>query len=529
MKDGTPETQHNKLPPCSFSVHCERLLEDLDTNSASIQDASFLFADNAQDRQLLLQLQAHLPGCPTCTFLLSHARIRRFQQRQHLQRFLLESEQKVPSTTAQIMQAITREWKKVPEERVVSNGHNHIVEEAEKIPLIMPLGRKRPARRSRKLMQNLLAFAAVLAIILASFSLFSHLLLLHQPSSHEMSSSPAIRHTAISVTHSTAWSSVIIALIQGGQENITSIDPMTGKSVVLASSDYPDTTVLDGVSHDGYQVLYHVFDGHMTRYYLQPSAQNPILYTVAGKGGSAIWSTDDSSVFISTPEGIERVDVNAHTATLVLSAFKAPDLRFYRDGYLYFIASANASASMSLNRVNLATMEVTPVTEKYCQFSYDFWLDISGALVYYRCKADPAALYTVGSDGIGSRMLRTNVGRIIGYNNIGEPLTLLKVATTFQVVKLVGNDAYYDQTIVADVAPGASDLSVDNVAVAPYGFSLLALAHYPNGVGKIWYDDLVLHKQIPISTLSDARRVSSLQVGGWSRLQVPASSHFLGQ
>ena len=329
--------------------------------------------------------------------------------------------------------------------------------------------------------------------------------------------------------HSTTWSSVIIALVQGGQENITSIDPRTGKSVILASLNYPDATILDGVSHDGYQVLYHVFDGRVTRYYLQSSAQNTLLYTTKGKGGFAIWSTDDSSVFIGAPGRIEKVDVNAHTATLVSSAFKFPDLRFYLNGYLYFAASANSIASIGLNRLNLATGEVVPVTEKYCQFSYDFWLDTSGTMVYYRCKTNPAALYRVGSDGVGSRMLRATAGRIIGYNNSGEPLTLLKGATTFQVVTLVGNDGRDDQTIVADVAPGASDLPVENVAVVPYGFSLLALARYPNGTDKLWYDDLVTHKQFSISTLSDARLVSSLQVGGWSRLQVPASSHTLGQ
>ncbi len=522
MKDGMPETYNNSLPSCPFSVHCEDLLEDLDKNSPSM--------DNDQDRQLLMQLQTHIPGCPTCTFILSHARIRRSLQRQQIHRFLSESEQKVPSTTAHIMQAIARERRNAPEEVVSGNGHSRLAEEVAQVSPTMPANGavrpKRSTRRSLRLAQNLLAFVAVLAVILLSFNLFSHMLLLRQPSTSGMNNTPQIRGTTIPVTHSTTWSSVIIALIQGGQKKIIVTDAITGKSLVLASSPY--ATTIDGVSHDGYQVLYHVFDGRMTRYYLQSSPQNALLYTVNGKGGSALWSTDDSSVFISTPEGIEKVDMNAHTATSVLSTFKAPDLRFYRDGYLYFVGYANASALTGFNRMNLATGEVTPITAKYCLLAYDFWLSPGGTIVYYRCKANPTALYEVGSGGVGSKMLRIDAGRMIGYDAQGQPLTLLKVNTAFQVVKL-SIDAQYDQTIIADIAPGASDVTVNNVAVAPYGFSLLALARYSNGGGKLWYDDLVHQKQFAISTLSDAQLVSSLQIGGWARLQIPASSHALGQ
>lgn len=95
----------------------------------------------------------------------------------------------------------------------------------------------------------------------------------------------------------------------------------------------------------------------------------------------------------------------------------------------------------------------------------------------------------------------------------------MKIGTAFQVIKL-GVDAQHDQAIVADVAPGASDLTVDNIAVAPYGFSLVALARYPDGSGKLWYDDLVHHTQKAIATPFDAQVAPSLQVGGWSRLQV---------
>jgi hypothetical protein len=522
MKDGNPETHTNTFPPCTFSSHCERLLDDLDKNSSPLQDDAFLVTENDQDRQLLTQLQAHIPTCPTCTFVLSQARIKRFQQRQQIRRFLLKGEQIVPSSTLSIIQSIAREPREVPKKVAASNGHNGMATHVPPPISLVKSVRKRPTRRSQKIVQNLLAFVAVLAVILVSFNLFSHMVLLSQTSSKGMSNTPA----TLPVTHSTSWSSVIIALTRGNKKIITVTDSATGKSAVLASSRYANDTTVDGVSHDGYQVLYHVFDGRVTRYYLQPSTQNTILYTVAGKGGPALWSTDDSSVFISTPAGIEKVNVSAHTNTLIVSTFKSPDLRFYRDGYPYFVVSANASTA--LNRIDLTTGEILPITAHYCQFSYDFWLSTSGTIVYYRCKTNQTALYGVDSNGTKSSLLRANTGRMIGYDAEGEPLTLLKVNTAFQVVKL-GANIQQDQTIIADVAPGASNLDVDSVAVAPYGFSLLALAHYANGIGKLWYDDLISQKQVAISTVFDAQLVSSLQIGGWARLQVPASSRALGQ
>ncbi len=518
MKDVPSEMQRGKLPSCPFSVHYERLLEDLDNTHPSLQQDNLLLADTAQDKRLLLQLQAHLPGCPTCTIILARARARRFWQRQQLRRLLRESEHNVPSSTTRILQAIVREKQQFPVEKAKSNGHKS----EDLSPTVLPnvrVERQRSTKRSSKLLQNVLAFVAVLAVIVASFNLFGHMFVFHSSSTSGATSMGAQKTPAIApVLRAATWVSVIIALRNGRQQMITSIDPMTGKSATLAFSDYPDTTTLDGVSHDGYQVLYHVFDGSKTRYYSRPSIQNTILYTVAGKGGPALWSTDDSSVFISTPEGVEQVDVKSHRATLAVSTIKAPDLRFYRDGYLYFVASANAS--MGLNRVALATGNVTSITGGFCPLSYDFWPSPGVSTVYYRCK-DQAALYAITNDGTGAHTVRAGAGRMIGYTAQDEPLTLVQTSTRFQVVML-GVDAQHDQTIVADVAPGASTLPVDDIAVVPYGFSLLALAHYTDGSVKLWYDNLVQHTQQAIPTLFDAQVAPSLQVAGWSRLQVPA-------
>jgi hypothetical protein len=524
MTDVPPEMHNGNLPACPFSAHYERLLDDLDTTSTSLHDDVLRFEGNNHDRELLLQLQAHLPGCPTCTIILARARTRRYWQRQQLRRFLNDSEKNVPSNTAHILQALAREPQPLP---ATHNGHKPLSQNDEEDLFLPPFltrtpQRQQPRPRSHKLLQNVLAFVAVLALLLTSFSLFSHLLVFHGSSSAAISMAPQKASVAFSVLHATTWSSVIIAIKRDRKKIITSTDPITGNSSVLASSDYPDGTTLDGVSHDGYQVLYHVFDGSKTRYYLQPSSQNALLYTVNGKGGPAIWSTDDSSLFISVPAGVEEIDMHSRAATLVVSSLAVPDLRFYRDGYLYFAASSNAGASMWLNRINLAQGDIAPITEAACPLSYDFWPSPSGTTVYYRCN-DQTTLYTVNNDGTGTSALRATSGRIIGYTAQGEPLTLLKANTTFQVVKL-GLSVPDDQTLVADIAPGATDLSVDTIAVAPYGFSLIALAHYADGSAKLWYNDLVLHTQSIIALAFDMQQISSLELGGWSRLQIVPSS-----
>lgn len=521
MKDVSPERQNGKLPTCPFSTQYERLLEDLDTVSTTLYNEEAYFELSGLDRELVQQLQRHQQECATCSVVLARARARRHWQRQQLRRCLNEGEQEVPSTIPQIIQALARESRLSPhaqvEYQIYAEGHEENIQADSSDNFHY----KPTQKRSRKLLQQVLTLVAVLVLLLTSLNLFSHLHFFHvSPTGSFLALQK--KSIAFSVLHATTWTSVVMAVRAGRQKIITSTDPLTGNSAVLASSDYPDGTTLDSISHDGYQVLYHVYDGSKTRYYLQPSSGTAALYTVAGKGGQAIWSTDDSSLFISLPTGIEEFNMKSHQATLVASSLNAPDLRFYRNGYLYFATSSDTGTTTWLDRIELASGDVVPVTAAGCAFSYDFWPSPGGASVYYRCK-DQDALYRIGTDGTGASTLRSAAGRIIGYTAQGAPLTLVKQGTAFQVVQLDVN-TQHDQTVVSDVAPGASDLSADTIAVAPYGFSLLALARYVGGTEKLWYNDLVQHTHTVVFPSFDLSQTSAPQLAGWSRLRIVPSA-----
>jgi hypothetical protein len=507
MKEETPTTRHGDYPACSLSAHCAPLLDDLDLGETR-DDALLL----GEDRRLLEQLRAHVPTCSRCKATLTQERATRSSQRQALRQVLAESERAVPSTTARILQALRREEQELQGVPTSSNGHAA----SEEIGVLSrPLMPVRPKQRGTFL-RNMLALVAVLAVILGSMSLFSRMLPLRLAAGG--ASIGKQKTTRAPFLFASTWSSVVMTTLHNGQKFITSTDPISGKSAMLASSRYPMDTAIDGVSHDGYKVLYRVFDGSRTRYYVRPSSRDGALYTLDGKGNQAIWSTDDHYIFIGTPEGIEKVDVNSRTAMIELSMFQSPDLRFYRDGYLYFVQGENSGIATVLSRVNLADGNVVPITLGLCALSYGFWLSPGGTTIYYRCKGHPD-LYAVASDGSHARSLRLHSGDAIGYAGQGALLTLLKAGTTYQVMQL-GIDAQHDQMVFPDVAPGAALITADDVAVMPYGRSLVALAHYADGSSKIWYDDLVANTQHAVVTYRDAQSAASVQFGGWSKLQV---------
>lgn len=510
MKEGTPDAYDSELPRCSLSSRCMRLLDDEDR--ALRWDDSL--AEDLRDRRLLEQLRAHVPACRTCTATLTQERAMRSEQRSVLHQLLMESEREVPATTTRILQALKREEQ--VRHREPAYDHTSLVEVSS--TTVQPAARRPTLWRA--LLRNVLALVAVLAVILASMNLFSHMQPLRHSAGRTTSSSAVMQAKArTSFLYASTWSSVVMAMQHDGQKLITNTDPISGKSAMLASSHYPMDTVIDGVSHDGYKVLYRVFDGSRTYYYVQPSSINDALYTLSGRGSRAIWSTDDRSIFVGTPDGIEKVDVSSHRATLVLSTLNTPDLRFYRDGYLYLVQGEETGASMVLSRVNLADGNMLPVTTGLCALSYGFWLSPGGTTVYYRCKDHPD-LYAVNSDGTHARSLRLHSGDAIGYAAQGELLTLLKAGATYQVIRL-GPDARHDQVVFPDVAPGAAQLTASDVAVMPYGQSLVALAHYADGSSKIWYDDLVANRQHTVRTYIDAQSAASMQFGGWSKLEIP--------
>jgi hypothetical protein len=312
----------------------------------------------------------------------------------------------------------------------------------------------------------------------------------------------------------------VLTYVLGNKTVIANEDPLHGQHVSLVelTNTFEQTNLsVDGVTHDGYNVLYHVFDGSRTSYYLYPRTQQAI-YTVTGQGGAAIWSSveSDSFLFISTLQGIVQLDLTTKTPHLLLPSLPGVQLLFYRDHYLYYIQNTKTPPYSDIGtvfRVDIAQPTLSPVQVTPCSQATSIWLDPLGTTVYYQCLAHGANdLYAV--DGKNAHLLRANAGEMVGYASDGSVIVMRASDGRFQVVQL-GTSIQQDQVVIADVAPGALTVKQSNVAVAPYGYMLVARGTYGGNVEKLWYGDLMTQGTQLVQLPIGARHVNTI---GWDRL-----------
>jgi len=515
------------LPPCPMSAHCLRLLDDLDTPSKSQQLEELTFTNDVEDERLVEQLRAHVPNCPTCSVTLAQARRTRAQQRRLLSHILRDNEQKVPSTTANIMAAIQREQQTAQTKVAAAQKTSSPAP----FPQVREIATPRP-KKSRRRLYNALALIAVAAALIASFGLLSFLVphgsvgmgtTTSAGSSSNSSAKTGPRYSPSAPATTNTWSAVIITYKLNSMTVIANYDPVTGTSTLVASLPYGDT-IVDGVSHDGHEVLYSVYDGSKTSYYIYPQAITDTIFTTPDKSLSAIWSTDDRTLFISTAKGVMTVDVQTHAVKLLFPMLPSVTLLNYRDdGYLYFVKGNTGqtyATQGTFNRINIAqgvSQQITP-----CVHGTNFWLSPSGATVYYNCFEQNAdILYAVKSDGSNPHVFRSSAGNIIGYAEDGSPLTLVNANGKYQVVRRDLNTEQ-DTVLIQDVAPEAITVTADDVAVAPFGQTLVAKTTYSNkGQAtheQFWYSNLTTGNG---QTFFLPQGASMSQVIGWDKLQVP--------
>lgn len=436
----------------------------------------------------------------------------RDQQRQLLQAFLKESEQSVPSTVSRVMLTIEQE------QRIQQATPRASDEE----PYVSPLKageiqkERIPTRRTRGARpQYVLSSLLIAAILIVIVGIFSRFTLIHSSMNSASSSAGVARPVQI---QSISWSSVVIALASTNQTTIANYDPLSGRNVLLATTNAPGQTTIDGVSHDGYRLLYHVYDGTQTSYYIVPQIRDGALYSVPGPSGRGVWSTDDTVLFISTSQGIQQVNTIDGSATLVWklnssAITSVPDLYFYHSEYLYFSLSMQKQNTARLQRIHVSTHAVQNVTD--CVNASDFWLSPDGATIYYTCGGQDT-LHAVNSDGSQPRVFRKNVGQVIGYAFDDAPLTLETTSGNNRVVKL-GSTPSLDTVLLDDVAPQAQQVQARDVAVAPYGSGLVVRGVYKDGSQRLWFGDLLKGKSQFIMTIPGA---SPVQVIGWDRLRM---------
>lgn len=450
-----------------------------------------------------------------------------FPQRQALRTFLDKGEQKVPSTTANIMAAIRRE-QRTAQKGVADSVYNaHHTSSSAPLPPVREIETPRP-KRVKRTFYNILALTGVAAALIASFGLLSFLvshttmtMTAGSGSSTSNGSANSVPSYASSIPATTAtWSAVIMTYKSNGMTIIANYSPVTTISTVLLSLPYTNILV-NGVSHDGHEVLYSVYDGSQTSYYIYPQATVNAIFTTPDKSRSAIWSTDNRTLFISTAKGIVSVDVQTYAVKLLFPTLPSVTLLNYRDDdYLYYVQGNTGqpyATEGTFHRINIAGGNSQQITS--CARGTNFWLSPSASTVYYNCLDQNAhTLYAVNNDGTNPSVFRSNGGSVIGYAANNAPLTLENVNGKFQVVQH-DTQSTQDTVLLQDIAPGATSITVDDIAVAPYGQMLVAKGMYSsNGKpteARFWYSELVTGKSQAFTLPQGA---SIAQAIGWDKL-----------
>ncbi len=476
------------LPPCHLSKQCLRLLDRLDELHELPQQSVDYLLEHSGDEQLLTRLDLHIPQCPTCITVLTMARKQRDWQRSSIQMVLVEGEQSVPSTTTRVMSTIQSEARIVTRQAPLSSDH------IEQVPGCSSLGnpqfRSKSSFRQGKFWRNIGALLAAAALILMTIGVFSQLP--HRYAS-PTASSPYRQYTG-------DWGAVIIGQVgEHGYTSIMNYDPDTGRSVLLVPPKH--VVQIDGVSHDGYNVLYHFAEhGHTYFSTLTPFSHVGYFYALNDDSvGKALWETDSRHVFIASGRhGIIEVDTQTGTTQTILASLNVGHLWFYRNGYLYFDAM-KYKVSYDLWRVNVLTGTVQRVTKTFRGRSY---------------------------------LLRQIDAVPVGFAADNSLELLGRVNGAFQLIKLKPAEPNVDRVVLYDVAPGATVLCEnpaltaapvcdENAALSPYGHGLVVEARYNDGSTKIWGDNLSTGKRIILQTVHGPVSTPHMQLPGWDRIQVP--------
>ena len=532
---------------CPFSAQCLRLLDDLDSPNLSQQFEEDFLIHTFEDERLLHQLRLHVPDCPTCTALVRNARCLRARQRSILYHLLLENESKVPSTIPQIFAAIRQEQNGASpnskrmyyylEELVDSsavqnhngngNGkHNHAVEAAS-------------SDRSRRLLSNAFSLATVAALIFAAIGLFGHIFVSGN------SPAPFSENSSVS-TEDPGWNSVVISVsmlsVHAAMRKLTTIynyDPATRSRKQVVPSFTADSVQLDGIPHEGKNLLYHYLsNGHMQYQTLQSVPETGYFYRLNATDlntGNAIWM-DRHHVFIADgSNGVVEVDAQTGSTIHQFSIPQTVRLAFYHTPYLYYVSGLPNEQGIwsALYRVNIATSNDRPHKISMQSPGSSFWLSPDGTRIYYLNKGfdGDRGIYAVSIDGTHSSLLRRGDVTPIGYAQNSSVMFMQKVNNKFQVVQLDNTSKHNDRVVMADAAPGATSLCDplvspgttpicdDNIALAPYGHKLILNAYYPGGKHKIWYDDLTTGRSSVL--LPDLNSNMQVQLPGWDEMTVP--------
>lgn len=526
------------LPPCPMSKYYLSYLDLLDSRYFLRHEVHPV--PQEQDMSMVERLQAHVITCPTCTANVQQLRRMRSQQRAILHDILLGNERQVPSSIATIMETVRREQPVLPVTNHAHMNGTFTVVHADSDSGSLGNSRQVAPIRSRtsihshsfSLTLRTIFSVAVIVVLFISTALISNQLMMLRSQSSRGVASPRF-------TYMPDWGSVVMSQTVHGQTSIANYNPYNGHHTSLASAFTAETLRIDGVSHDGHDVLYQYSSSNHTYYAtLNPLAQQGYFYMLeADDAGEAIWMSDSRHVLIAAKnEGIVEVDSQTGTAQTVAQLVHVRHLWFYRDSYLYFDYATNTTArSSDLWRVNIVTG--TPERVLKTTNARSYFLSPDGTTVFYvdterGFQATKTAIFTMNVHALGtSPQILLQIAAIpVGFALDNALELVQEVHNTYQLVKLAPMQPTIDRVVMDDVAPDAvalcdhpnmdiASICNENIALAPYGSSMIVVGLNKDGSRQIWTDDLITGKHLALLTLS-SNDTTHVQLPGWDRILV---------
>src|SRR5579859_1136408 len=520
------------IPPCEFSAHCVRLLDDLDAPGDESAHRRGLVADarDMQDEYLIEKLRAHVPGCPICSAKVAEARLQRSQQRLALRHYLVEAESRVPSTTERILSMARQNSQEETEQPSTSQKRQRYMLPEVFIPLIQPknndaaggnghfdpaTNQQPPTAHSTNLwLRNGFALATAAALIFAALGVFNHFV------SHN--GTTPLREEVKS------WSSIMIGMSLVSSIPVISkyynIDATSGASEQVTPTGLPAQNMqYEAVSPDGKNVLFHFF------------AQNQIIYTIwqLGKSGSivtraanteagnAIWMDDDHILVAFAHHGVVEFDVHTSRVVRQFASLNNVHLLFYHAPYLYF----QDAPQTAIYRSNLATDGQEQLIAPTGGLSLTHCvLYPEGVVIYCEGRSDRFSragnvLYQVNGDGLGVQALSRR-GILLGFAPDHTLLFLQVMFNNYQVVKL-GETLQQDRVVMHNAAPASATIGTGDAMLAPDGHGVVVQVNdTSSSLRGVWYDDLATQTSREVFPYLPGL---SGQIMGWHQLPVPAS------
>lgn len=527
MKDRYPDPHNSNLPPCSYSVSCVQNIDEIDTVAALSSPGRSGIMDASWNRSQARQLHEHLLFCETCRIAVMSARRLRDRQRYGLQDFLTEGETVVPSMTTSILLALQDEPRPT-----LSTSHDMPV--YVDTPVVSTL-KSNSLARSRWNTGFFLTLAVAVVLIIGTLQMFSHAGI-HSPVAQNLSAgqipgskNPAIqknKHGLRRLLKTPGWSAVVLthSSVDGKNLVVENYDPIHKRSFTLFTSS--NSTVVDGVSHEGSNLIYHTYDKG-----LQQTVYNFLSgeqYYFNGHGLNAVWSTDDQAVFLSTDNGaLWKINPNQHNNPPVKlpQSIYADQLAFYRNHFLYYVRG------YTLCRINVDDSQSIEQQVVFEAASRVFWMDpISEDIYYVKKNAAQQDIYKHQSDTAASNDVPVQPNGIpIGYTKDAPNVwTIMYVSWNpmtggFDIKKTSSPQALFSNIANGKVqalcdggtTPGA--ICDNSLALSPTGRTLLVGGANNAQEYQLWSIDLDTNTRTELENPAGKKPV---QLIGWDKLSV---------